>query len=63
MIVKISELRCGDLIKTSWLGTYKGSEWHTVLDVYSSSNSNKIRINIEGYGSKEFDKDETIEKQ
>lgn len=64
MMVKFSELRKGDLIKASWLGSYRGSEWHEVLDVNPSySDSRKVRVNIEGYGSIDRDKNDTIERQ
>ncbi len=62
MLVKFCELECGDLIKASWLGTYKGSEWHTVYDIYPSSD-NKLKISIEGFGTREFNKYDTVEKQ
>jgi len=64
MWVKISDLRRGDMIKAAWLGTYKGSEWHRVEDVNPSyADSNKLRVNIEGFGSREFDRSDTIERQ
>lgn len=62
MFVKFSELQCGDLVRASWLGTYKGSEWHFVYEIYNLSDD-KININIEGYGNLEVSKDDTIEKK
>ena len=62
--VKVSDLEKGDLIKSNWLGEYKGSEWHEIYEKYpSSSDEDTVRINIEGYGSVELDKDDTIERK
>ncbi|MBQ6987248.1 MAG: hypothetical protein IJQ25_09710 [Oscillibacter sp.] len=63
-IVKISQLSEGDIIAADWLGTYRGSRWHMVLGVYQSyKDSSMLRLNIEGYGSVDRSKNDTVERK
>ena len=63
-IVKVSQLSEGDIIAADWLGKYKGSRWHEVFSVNPSyASSKKVRLNIEGYGSIDRDKDDEVERK
>ena len=59
-MVRVSELRVGDYISASWLG----SCWHKVLEVGTSySDSSKVYLAVEGFRGVEISADETVERQ
>ena len=59
-MVRVSELRVGDYIRASWLG----SGWHKVLEVGTSdSDSSNVYLAVEGFRGVEISADETVERQ
>ncbi len=59
-MAKVRDLKVGDLIGASWLG----SGWHKVLDVGTDwSGSGKVYLAIEGYGSIAISADEEVERK
>lgn len=64
MFVRISDLSPNDMVRASWLGSYKGSEWHRVMSIEPSySNANKLNVRIEGFGWVDLNRNDTIERQ
>lgn len=60
MSVKISDLRVGDIIQASWLG----SGWHKVFDIRPSyADSRKLNLNIEGFGNTDIYMDEYVDRK
>lgn len=60
MYVKVRDLREGDLIKASWLG----SGWHEVYLIEECGfDSRKMHMNIEGYKACDIYKDEEVERK
>ncbi len=58
MLVKVKDLRVGDLIMASWLG----SGWHTIFLIEECGcDSRKMHMNIEGYGACDIYKNEEVE--
>ncbi len=60
MYVKIADLRVGDLIKASWLG----SGWHEVYLIEEcGTDSRKMHLNIEGFKAVDVYKDAEVERK
>lgn len=60
MMVKVRDLRVGDLIKASWLG----SGWHEVFLIEECGfDSRKMHMNIEGFKACDIYKDELVERK
>lgn len=60
MTVKVRDLRVGDQIKASWLG----SGWHEVLLIEECGfDSRKMHMNIERYKACDIYKDEEVERK
>lgn len=60
MIVKVKNLKVGDLIQASWLG--RG--WHEVFLIEECGfDSRKMHMNIEGFKACDIYKDEEVERK
>lgn len=60
MYVKVRDLRAGDMIKASWLG----SGWHEVFSIEECGfDSRKMHMIIEGFKNCDIDKDEEVERK